>query len=114
MSSVCGLNTKALECTWEIQRNLSRFQAVPVVGPLIFSPLKAVVSLVQLVVGFVIAILALAIGMICCSDKSLEVGIKAFAQSGMGLLGLAYSIANMLTLGIVAFCIEQPCRPPHN
>lgn len=94
---------------FEVQRQLSEWQATPVVGPLVVSPIKAVVSLAETIVGVVGTIffgfLSALTGL--TSDDLIGYTFKSMGHVGLGLAGLAYSIANFATLGIVGYSIEK-------
>lgn len=98
----------------DVQKGLSKAQAVPVVGPLIGSPVKALVSLIELVVGFIFAVVLGIVSVLgcCCSNNfANEAGKGAFTAGThalLGLWGIGYSAANFLTLGILGFVIEEP------
>lgn len=113
----------SISSIYSIQNELSRAQAKPVVGPLFVSPIKALAGVVQTV-----ACLALSFFLGATSNLFLNLGImsddgkreKWFAKAGhfekaaddylacagYGLGSVAYSFANMATLGILGYRIE--------
>ena len=97
----------AITESWEFQRNLSTAQATPIVGPLLVSPIKAVVSVAQLVVGAVGSIFFGLLAAISLNDKLGELAFKSLCHTGMGLLGLLYSASNFVSLGLVGYRIEN-------
>ncbi|MEI8364859.1 MAG: hypothetical protein WCF65_00415 [Parachlamydiaceae bacterium] len=96
-----------------VQRGLSVAQAVPVVGPIAFSPCKAILSVAQLVTGlaktiffgtFALSSLVFKLPKITvwCGERTSE-GVRGVFN---GTCSLIYSSANLLTLGIVGFTCE--------
>jgi len=106
-------NFSFANCTHSAQRFLSKAQAVPVIGP-IASSVKAVVSVAEIVssvvLTFVFGICAIFTAGCFPSDdenwffQALTVSINHL-EKGCG--GLAYSVANALTLGILGFYVEK-------
>jgi len=90
-----------------VQSKLSEFQAVPVVGPLIGSPIKATVSTVQAVAGLGAAIILAPVAAVTKNEKVIDYTCESFGQCGYGVMGLAYSIANIVTLGILGYKVEH-------
>lgn len=92
---------------WEVQRGLSRAQAIPLIGPLVVSPLKAAVSLVQFVVGFFFSVIC---GSLCVmgvlSERLATSTFTALKHTGLGFIGLGYSLMNIFTLGILSMKVE--------
>ncbi|MCE5318734.1 MAG: hypothetical protein LLG04_15405 [Parachlamydia sp.] len=109
---------------YSFQNTLSRAQAKPVIGPLFVSPVKAVAGIVQTVacvaLSFFLGLasnLFLNFGIMSSNDRRKEkwfqkarvlekAADKALACVGYGLGSVAYSFANMATLGIAAYRIE--------
>lgn len=108
---------------YSIQNALSCAQAKPVIGPLFVSPVKALAG-----VAHTVACLALSFFLGAASNLFLNLGIlssndnnrekwfgkarlleeksdAAIACAGYGLGSVAYSFANMATLGIVGYRI---------
>jgi hypothetical protein len=101
-----------------IHKPLGQAEGIPLVGPAIVSPIHIVVSAVQLAVGLVFAILS-AIAALFCLPCSRE-GTDFFAQkagsfimhAGCGLVGIGWSVANMISLGCLAYqVVGTPCQP---
>ncbi len=91
-----------------VQRQLSVAQSYPIVGPLIVSPCKALVSLAQIIGGFISGIfLGIAAVFACGNQWTLERFVESFGHVSLGSLSLGYSIANILTLGIIGWQIEN-------
>lgn len=93
--------------SWEFQRTLSAAQATPIVGPLLVSPVKAVVSIAQLIVGTVGSIFFGFLAALTFNDRLGELAFKSLCHTGMGFLGLLYSASNFLSLGIIGHNIEN-------
>lgn len=97
-----------------IQAKLSIMQAIPIVGPMVYSPAKAMVSAAQVVVGlaktvFYTMLMPLVVGFgsdreVCENVDDLIEGLHHVIW---GTIGLQYSIINMGTLGIAGFFIEM-------
>lgn len=96
-----------------LQRNLSVAQAFPVVGPIVVSPTKAIVSLAQVITGFSKAVF-FGTGVVISFTFRLEKAlVHCLKQSGNGFLeifngtcSLSYSLANICTLGMTGFFCE--------
>jgi|GEM_PF-3712407 hypothetical protein len=84
-----------------------RAQGAPFIGPLIVSPAAALVSTAELIAGFTAALFMLPFGILCSNKPCLIHGIKAHALAIIGLTALVYSLANILTLGILGFHVEK-------
>lgn len=93
-----------------IQSGLSRFQAVPIIGPVVGSPIKALVSTAQLVIA--VAGKIIFGGLSCCTNNTFvkETSIAASRHFSMGLGSLCYSVINVLSLGIIGYCYESHCQ----
>lgn len=92
-----------------MQRGLSKAQSFFVFGPLVVSPIKAVVSVVTLVVGLVLAGAAFLFS--CGNEKMLEFsGKAALIAYGLGGVSLGYAVANIATFGVLAACLEGTCN----
>ncbi len=94
------------EATLKFHNFADAGQAVPVVGPLIASPLKAAISIIQLVVGTILGMITACIGACRHSNKTLNFSASCFEQARQGGSGLAYSLANIFTAGILAYRIK--------
>ncbi len=95
-----------LSGSWEIQRSLSRLQAIPVLGSTLVSPIKAVVSLAETVAGIAGAILFGTIAVITDDKDSVGRCVESLGHIGLGLLGFMYSVSNFFTLGAVGYTVE--------
>jgi len=97
----------------EVQRQLSKAQAFPVAGPIIASPVKAVISLAEIVGGLastiIFGVLATLFLMVFAETPCgfcVEMACDSLAHLGLGILSFGYSVANMCTLGLVGYRIE--------
>lgn len=96
----------------QTQRALSVLQAVPVIGPLVFSPVKMGFSLAEMISGLAIGIIfgigatiSDAIGAKSVSRGLGSIALTGFRHSITGFGSLFYASSNLATLGIVgAFC----------
>jgi hypothetical protein len=95
----------------EAQRDLSRSQAIPLVGPLFISPIKAVVSVAQTIAAVAVIIFVGMLAIIFENKKAIEVTLIAMAHASLGQLSFCYSIANMWTLGLVGYKVEKLFAP---
>lgn len=96
-----------------VQTGLSKLQAIPVAGPLIFSPVKAGLSHVQMIAGFALGIFAgmaataaAIVGADRLAGRLADISVFGFAESIKGFGSLFYACANMATLGILGLCVE--------
>ncbi|MCH9626503.1 MAG: hypothetical protein S4CHLAM2_01250 [Chlamydiales bacterium] len=112
-SNIFGIPAPAdsTKVMWDMQRGMSRFQAIPVVGALFVSPVKAVISLVQAVVGFLFAVVLGTVAIVCKNEWASEKAWIALKHTGLGLASLAYSLGNMISLGALGFTVERSCNP---
>lgn len=90
-----------------IQRDLSQSQSIPVVGPICISPIKAVVSIAQIIAGLAGTILFGPIAYFTHNNELALLSVHSFLYLGTGIIGLLYSVTNMLTLGILGLSIER-------
>lgn len=101
-----------------IQRFLSKAQAIPLVGPLLFSPIKLLVSILvftfslgtyTIVAGPILAIyLLFGITKSFFLDGILDKVLKGCSFYFMiGGIGMIYSLSNFATLGILGYMIES-------
>ena len=87
----------------DMQNILSMGQAIPVVGPICVSPVKAIASVGQTIVAIAASILFGSLALLT-NNKTLDhIYIRSQKNVNSGICHLAYSIINMLTLGIVGF-----------
>lgn len=93
--------------THQAQRTLSILQAAPFVGPFVFSPIKAVVSLAQMIMGVALTIIGAYLTVINPSWQS----SKEVIESGVnhvfsGCLSMIYSLTNIATCGLAGLSFE--------
>lgn len=105
MSTYYGLEGSLGDMYW-VQRRLAQAQAVPLYGPLVFSPIKAIVSVAQTAFGF----LGLLYTEFVCryyGDESLKKHQFVLLYHGMmGLAGIGYSYANFRLFGVIGIGVE--------
>lgn len=89
-----------------LQTSLTKMQAFPVVGPLIFSPVKATVSIIEIVTKIALAVL-LTLGALITLIPDPQFSLNLFTFTGYALKdffeawgSLALAILNLGTLGI--------------
>jgi len=95
------------------QSALSFLQGVPVVGPVVVSPVKAVFSIAQMITGLIIGIFA---GMAATGSASLGLNNLArplavtagvgFLSATKGYFSLMYACLNIATLGILGLTVN--------
>ena len=89
-----------------IQRNLSKAQAFPVLGFIIASPVKATVSVVQIVASGVLGGVSFGCGLFG-NSKSMDFAAKSLGCNFDGWVSLGYSAANIISLGILGIIVES-------
>lgn len=96
----------------QLQTGLSKLQAIPVVGPSIFSPCKALLSTAQMIVGLAYGVLfgfvgtsAAVLGLNKIAQPILHVASEALAEAVLGFGSLFYACSNMATLGILGLTV---------
>ena len=81
------------ENTWPERICFFKFQAIPIIGPAIFSPLSIVVGVVTFVCSALFYILSRIFG----SEENQK---KALNGMGFGVINVGHSSLNMVTLGL--------------
>lgn len=96
-----------------VQAQLSILQAIPIAGPLVYSPIKAVVSIAQIVGGVaqtafygMQAPLVIGFGSNREIRDNMDNLIEGLQHIFWGTIGLEYSTLNIATFGIAGFFIE--------
>ena len=86
----------------DFQSRLSYMQAFPLLGPLIVSPIKAVISCAEIVAGVACTIIFGTISLISLFQLSWSRRgiIDGIGHVGLGSLGFIASVLNIATLGI--------------
>jgi hypothetical protein len=99
---------------YELQRNLSVAQASPILGPLIVSPAKALVSVAEIIIGIAIAVLFGVFSLLFILFHQNDALSWTATQTayglgnvGLGVTSLIYSVANMGTLGLFGYAVEN-------
>jgi len=101
----------------DLQKKLNILQALPIVGPVVFSPIKALVSKVQIIASVTLGV-SFGCESICASmqgmkqtaehyDKHL---VKSFNAAIEGAVNFLYASINFATFGIVGMCVELGAR----
>ena len=101
-----------IEANSKLQSGLSKAQAFPVLGPAIASPIKLTCGIVQLIAGTFFGSLGSLSAMLASPNSRLsDYGFSALKNgshlAAIGGQGIAYSVINMLTLGILGFLVER-------
>lgn len=96
-----------LATMYNAQRELSAAQVTPIVGPLLVSPCKALVSAAQAIIGLAGAILFATLTVVSSSDWSTRLFVDATQQVALGIAAFGYSVMNMVTLGFAGYKLEQ-------
>lgn len=91
---------------WAVQERLNQAEAYPILGPLLVSPIKALISLVQAVVYILFALILLLIAGCFFAKKPIckefsQASYHAFAYSTYALTSCGKSAVNFLTLGLI-------------
>lgn len=94
--------------TFKMQRSLSVGHALPVIGPFVVSPIKAIISLVEAIIGITGAIFLSIPGYLFGNQTLQNWTTHALDQAALGGLSFTYSMANMLSLGILGLIVENP------
>ena len=82
-----------------VQNTLSEFQSIPIVGTFVGSPIKALVSTIEIIMGIAAAILFGPIYTLTNSTTCRDIALVAGFHTIMGMGHLLYSVANFATLG---------------
>ncbi len=92
-----------------VQKSLNNAQATPIVGPLFASPLKAVVSIAQLIDGLVTTIFFTALTMLMLPSDSFQAfsTLAAIQNTSTGFSNLFFSVVNFMSLGIVGYKLQN-------
>lgn len=99
-------NQPGLNCAWNLQRVLSKAQAIPLIGFVVASPVKLLVSTIEFLAGSIFATIALTFGIIIDSDFLLEFAFTSGAHALLGLGAGLYSFGNMISFGILGLTFE--------
>ena len=102
-----------------IQSGLSKLQTLPIIGPIVFSPAKIMVSVAQMIAGFATGIIA---GVIATTldrlglhnrnltNESYSIAFNGFKGAVFGFVSVFYACGNMATLGMLGQFVElTPC-----
>ena len=88
------------------QRALSKAQAVPIVGPVVVSPIKLVVSLIEAAAGLVFGGMFLGLA----TSTGFLFGVKPLTTCGahfvLGTASALYAVVNFFSFGAAGLAIE--------
>ena len=87
----------------KMQDKASRLQAIPVLGPLVGSPIKAFISTCQLVAALATKIIFGTATLFTDNRFCKKANLAANHHLGAGVFHLLYSAVNVLSLGIVGY-----------
>jgi len=91
----------------DIQEDLTKVQALPLIG-MAFSPVKAVVSVAQVVSGVTASFFLTCLGIFAANRALLDFAEQVLIQNAReGISNLFYAIANLATFTIAGFCFES-------
>ena len=90
----------------DVQSILSQTQAIPIVG-MLFSPVKAVVSVAQIISGFAAGVIFGSMSLLLFDSVFANKSLRAFETGVVGIGHLAYSVINFVSLGIIGTIAEH-------
>ena len=96
-----------LPAMFNVQRALSKAQALLIIGPICVSPVKAIVSLAQTIAGIAGTILCGAGLFLTRSEMFGKPLANSVGHIGLGMVSLLYSGVNMCTLGLFGLSVES-------
>jgi hypothetical protein len=96
----------SLESMIDIQKSLNKWQTTFLVGPLVVSPIKAVISTAELVAGLVSAIFFGFFTVVLCNRHLGSGTIEALEHAFIGAIELLYSLGNVISLGFLSNKLE--------
>lgn len=88
-----------------LQDRLSIAQAVPIVGPIIGSPIKFAVSKAEIITGIALAVFSV-FAAILDTQTAKNMFTEGGKMIGEGFLHMGYAAANFCTAGILGLIIE--------
>jgi hypothetical protein len=91
----------------DVHRFLDKAQAFPIVGPVLASPVKAIVSIAQTIVAIAAFVFFRALLSFTQNITIIRLSLEQSVQVILGIDGLTSSLANMITLGYAAYKNEQ-------
>ena len=97
----------SLKVSYKIQRGLGWLQSGYVVGPLVVSPVKALISTAEVIVALA-SVIFLSVAAFVMDDSSyMSRTLIPIVHIQHGLLNVVYSISNILTFGALSRKIES-------
>lgn len=100
---------KLEEC---VQRVLSIGQAIPIIGPVVISPIKLLVSIIEFVVAGSFALLAGTYGATFKDNSASEFAGRSLELMIFSPFSMLYSIGNMISLGLLGLAVELVIKEP--
>lgn len=94
-----------MKCITNLQKELSRAQAIPILGPLVSVP-KMLVSIVEIFGGVYGGAFFATASLLTFEPWCQEKTVECIFHARDGLIGFFYSILNMNTIGVAAYVIE--------
>ena len=95
-----------IEPLCSLQRVFSKAQIIPLIGPIVVSPVKAIVGLVEIVAGSVLGLLSGVFGTIFLSRPLLGCSVTSLKIACHGALSVIYAVGNLLSLSILGWIVE--------
>ncbi|MES2200193.1 MAG: hypothetical protein V4489_08510 [Chlamydiota bacterium] len=97
---------------YTFQRTLDLGQCIPVFGPVMVSPVKVGVSVVEVVGGVAGAALlgsaAFFAGQAGCANNCLnKSALNSMYHIGLGSVNMVYGVSNICSLGVIGYVIEK-------
>lgn len=110
---LCSSYEKFQVGLYDCQEALTEFQAIPIIGPVIVSPIKATLSCAVIVSGLAVSIIFGALSVLPTESKEWygQVACESIGFVGLcGVLSLLSSVVNMATLGLfspIVHCVKS-------
>ena len=90
-----------------VHRFLDKAQAVPLVGPVLASPVKTIVSIAQIVIAIAATVFLRVLLSFRQNRTLIQLSLKQSFQILQGIEGLISSTINMITLGYAGYKNEH-------
>jgi hypothetical protein len=90
-----------------LHEHLSKAQAVPFIGPVLISPIKATIGIIQIVAGIACSIFFLFYAACSCTKRRLTHSVTSLHHAKQGVTSFFYSLANILSAGYLAYRREE-------
>jgi hypothetical protein len=92
---------------FSLQRFLSTAQTIPLIGPVVFSPIKATVGVIEVIAGIILGSLSAVFGTLFLSEPLLKCAVKSIEIAGHGAISTAYAVGNFFSFGILGWGLEN-------